>query len=103
MKPENDGFKKVLRSEFYDFVKNYKGKLDFDLCEICDPPMGSYNDSSNGKMWPESMVAKYITNDTLPDEKPNEYYIKAEPTPPTWLCPDCRDQWIRSQAAKDVN
>lgn len=32
--------------------------LDRDVAGMCDPPLISWNDFSEGKIWPESMVAK---------------------------------------------
>lgn len=57
---DEDGFKKVTKDEYIRFVRNYPARLVFDLTAICEPPMGSYNDFSDGKEWPESMVAKHF-------------------------------------------
>lgn len=72
--------KSVSKSEFQDFISNYPGKLEVDICGLCDPPMVSYNDFSIGE-WPESIVAKTWKYDEEPGEcfyKPEEnreYYI----------------------------
>lgn len=50
--------KQVSKEEFFKFVKKYPRKLEWDVCGICDPPLGSYNDFSDGKVWPESIVSK---------------------------------------------
>lgn len=57
-----DKFKKVSKNEYLEFIKNYPKPLEFDCTGICEPPLGTYNDSSDGKMWPESIVAKEIRN-----------------------------------------
>ena len=36
--------KRVSKSEFVEFLKNYPRKLDRDVCGICDPPSITYND-----------------------------------------------------------
>lgn len=51
---------KVTRERYLKFVKNYPKPLRFDCTNICEPPVGSYNDFSDGKVWPESIVAKEI-------------------------------------------
>lgn len=60
-------FKEVTREEYLVFVKNYPTKLHFDCTGICDPPLGSYNDFSHGKVFPESIVAKETRNYMGPD------------------------------------
>ena len=70
-------FVQVTKEEFGEFVKNYPIKLEWNVTAICDPPMGSYNDFSDGKVWPESVVAKVHLYDDDPHwrgSKP-EYYI----------------------------
>lgn len=51
-------FIEVTREEYLAFIREYPRKLEFDCIGICEPPLGSYNDFSDGKVWPESMVAK---------------------------------------------
>ena len=60
MEVKSRNFKKVSKEEFENFVKNHKNfkDLDWNIFRACEPPLGSYNDFSNGKVWPESMVAK---------------------------------------------
>lgn len=66
--------KKVTEEEFLKFITEYpKSKLEFDCFGACDPPLMSYNDFSDGKVWPESMVAKF-TNDA--PRTPNQFFIK---------------------------
>ena len=52
--------KQVSRQEYIRFIKNYPRDLDFDCTGIFEPPLGTYNDFSNEKVWPESIVAKEI-------------------------------------------
>jgi len=51
-------FKEVTRDEYLLFIRNWPNKLVFDFAGMCEPPMGSHNDFTDGKVWPESMVAK---------------------------------------------
>lgn len=53
-------FIEVSREEYLAFIRNYPNKLVFDCTSICEPPLGSYNDFSHNKVWPESMVAKEV-------------------------------------------
>ena len=53
-------FKEVTRDEYLAFIKRWPNKLEFACTGICEPPLGSYNDFSDGKVWPESMVAKEV-------------------------------------------
>lgn len=53
-------FKEVSRDEYLAFIRTWPNKLEFDCTGICEPPLGSYNDFSGGKVWPESMVAKEV-------------------------------------------
>ena len=53
-------YKQVSRDEFFSFVKSWPRSLEWDVAGMCEPPLGSYNDFSDGKVWPESMVAKII-------------------------------------------
>ena len=53
-------YKQVYRDEFVSFIKSWPHNLEWDVTLICDPPLGSYNDFSDGKVWPESIVAKII-------------------------------------------
>lgn len=71
-------FKEVTKEEFQEFVKKYPNKLDWNVTGICEPPLGSHNDFSDGKVWPESMVTKVFIMDgsAYYDGKFSEYYIK---------------------------
>jgi len=55
---DKEKFKQVSKDDFYAFVKAWPNKLEWDVTGICEPPLGSYNDFSNGKVWPESIVAR---------------------------------------------
>ena len=65
----------VSKERFYKFVDGYKTNLVYDCCAIFDPPIGSYNDFSGGKVWPESVVC-YISlgKDSSIDTR-NKYFI----------------------------
>ena len=73
-------FKQVSKKEFDDFVKNYPVELQWNVSAIYAPPLGSHNDFSQGKIWPDSMVTKvhlYDTSDYY-DGKSPEYFILKE-------------------------
>ena len=53
-------FIEVTHDEYVAFIKNWPNKLEFNCAGIFEPPLGSYNDFSNGKVWPESIVAKEV-------------------------------------------
>ena len=63
MKINKIKFKKVSKEEFINFINNYPKHLDFDYCQIPEPPFASYNDYTRG-MWPNSIVAEYIDDRT---------------------------------------
>lgn len=76
----NDGFKQVTKEEFDKFIKNYPNKLVWDVAGYFEPPLGSYNDFSNNKVWPGSMVAQinmYDGSDYYKG-KTKEYFIKMD-------------------------
>jgi hypothetical protein len=50
--------KKVTKAEWKAFIESYPRPLVSDVARMCEPPMLNHNDFSNGKVWPESMVAK---------------------------------------------
>lgn len=56
--PIDTSWIEVGKDIFDQHVKDYPNKLTRDLAGMCDPPMLSYNDFTNGNVWPESMVAK---------------------------------------------
>ena len=74
-------WKKVEKAEFDAFIAGYPLKLEKDVTGICDPPMRSYNDFSDGKIWPESMVAKVTLNTMMKGldyhGEPDDYYLRA--------------------------
>ena len=59
--------KRVSKSEFVEFLKNYPRKLDRDVCGICDPPSITYNDFVLANRWPYSVVASTFAYDDNPD------------------------------------
>ena len=58
-------WKEVTKDELIAFVRAYPRPLSRDCTGICDPPMESWNDFSDGKVWPESMVAKVSRADLM--------------------------------------
>ena len=70
---------KVTKAEFDLFVKNYPNELVPHTITICEPPMLTYNDFSNGRKYPEdSIVAKVIGNNLMPGTHTDEYFIERE-------------------------
>ena len=59
--------KRVSKSEFVEFLKNYPRKLDRDVFGICDPPSITYNDFVLANRWPYSVVASTFAYDDNPD------------------------------------
>jgi hypothetical protein len=53
-------YTEVNREDFVEFVHSYPRVTDYDVTRISDPPIGSYNDFSDGKVWPDSVVAKEV-------------------------------------------
>jgi len=51
-------FKDVSEQELDEFVKNYPRPLERDAFFAYEPPLITWNDFSDGKVWPESVVAK---------------------------------------------
>lgn len=72
------GYKQVTKEEFEDFRDNYGSKLVADVAGMCEPPLLTLNDFSDGKKWPESIVAKaYIMDGSdYYDGKTTEYFLK---------------------------
>ena len=52
-------FRSVTEAEFIERVKAYPRQLSKDVNQIYDPPLVTYNDFSDGMVWPESIVALY--------------------------------------------
>lgn len=66
--------KRVSKSEFIEFLKNYPRKLERDVCGICDPPSITYNDFELANRWPYSVVASTFAY----DDNPDGYYYEPE-------------------------
>lgn len=72
--------RKVSKEEFNKFINDSKHPLLEDVTGVCTPPLKSYNDFSNDKKWPESMVAYIVLNEQMEGNpsyngEPNDYYI----------------------------
>ena len=50
--------KRVTKDEFDDFIVSYGKPLSQDILRICEPPVLTYYDTSDGKRWPDSVIAK---------------------------------------------
>lgn len=68
----------VTKEEFDDFLAGYGKPLQIDVVMFCEPPCRQYNDFSSGKVWPESVVASVVLNESY-SFSPNEYLIAAVP------------------------
>lgn len=64
--------KKVTKEEFEKFIRDYPKPLVQDVYAIAEPPILQFNDFSEGKVWPESVVA----SECLDWEEPHTYSIK---------------------------
>jgi len=73
-------YKKVTKEQFDKFVKEYPSELVWDVAGMYEPPLGSHNDFSEGKKWPESMVTKVVlyNGSSYHGGKNREYYIRTE-------------------------
>lgn len=58
-------WKQVSKAELEAFVAGYPHALDVNVTGICEPPMRSWNDFSEGKVWPESMVAREFLEESM--------------------------------------
>ncbi len=74
-----EGYKQITKEELNNFIKAYPVKLEYDAYGP-EPAMGSYNDFSEGKIWPESIIAlvKLYGKQEYYNFQPNEYYIKED-------------------------
>lgn len=59
--------KRVSKTEFVEFLKNYPRKLERHVSGISDPPAVSYNDFELANRWPYSVVASTFAYDDNPD------------------------------------
>jgi hypothetical protein len=51
--------KPVSKEEFDAFLASYPRKLVRDVARMFDPELITFNDFSDGKAWPDSVVACY--------------------------------------------
>ena len=58
--------KSVGYEEFKEFISKYPRKLEVDVCHIFCPPFVTYQDFSDGKTYPESLVASHSWFDNDP-------------------------------------
>ncbi|AUR92804.1 hypothetical protein NVP1177O_39 [Vibrio phage 1.177.O._10N.286.45.E10] len=47
----------VDKDTFDKIINSYHGELNVNVSGISEPPVKTYNDFSNGKVWPDSVVA----------------------------------------------
>lgn len=58
-------YKQVSKEELTAFVQSFPHNLVRDVNGMCEPPQLTYNDFSDGKVWPESIVAKVILHSAM--------------------------------------
>jgi len=63
------------KEELEQFVKDYPQPLETNVAHMFDPPLLTYNDFSDGKVWPESIVAQVVLGSDRGDK--DTYYLKA--------------------------
>ena len=61
--------KEVSKEEFTSFIETYPNKLEQDVAQFFEPPLITFNDLTDGKMWPDSVIAHIIGD---------KYYIHSE-------------------------
>lgn len=66
-------FRQVEKGEYDDFVANYPRPLMFNVHQTFEPPMGAHHDFSDGKLYPDSVVAYRVMGG-----KPELFYVRAE-------------------------
>jgi hypothetical protein len=70
----------VTKERFFRFIDTYPQPLDRDVAMFCEPACVNYNDFSEGKTWPQSMVAKYY-QPGMGNDKPHDYAIRSDLVP----------------------
>jgi hypothetical protein len=61
--------KPCTKTEFDAFIAAYPRKLERNVFMAGDPPLVTYNDFSDGKVWPDSVVASHFVPDNRdPDQ-----------------------------------
>lgn len=70
--------KKVSKEEFDKFLADYPNKLEQDTVGFVDPPQRQFNDFSDGKVWPESVVAFIWLNSLWDPNTEDEYVLKVK-------------------------
>lgn len=74
-------YKQVSKDEFERYISEYSKskniKLVKDIAGMFEPPLLTVNDFSEGKVWPESIIAKACLMDGSEyyDGKTTEYFI----------------------------
>jgi len=80
--------REVSQEEFNRFIAEYPHPLERNVARMFEPEQLSYNDFSDGKKWPESVVAFVVLYEAYPKDgqepyrwKPNRYYIREDLAP----------------------
>ncbi len=68
----NSDYQLASKEDYEAFIKNYDKQLNVDYPGVF--PILSHNDFSDGKVWPESVVAFQRIDEQ--GSEPTEYYIR---------------------------
>lgn len=79
MTDERNRFRQCTKEELDSFLRDYDGDLKADVSQMFDPPLCTYNDFSDGKIWPESIVAQVVLGSDRGD--PDTYWLRARRAP----------------------
>jgi len=72
--------REVSREEFMEFINSYPKKLTQNTIAFCTPPLVCFDDFSDGKKQPESIVAKIVWNTHMEgcssyNGEPDQYFL----------------------------
>jgi hypothetical protein len=81
--------KEVTREEYLAFVNAWPNRLEFDIFGAGEPHVGTWNDFTTGKVWPQSVVASECREWLGPDGEIDgsypgkfwRYFIRETDTP----------------------
>jgi len=68
---------RVTREKFDEFIEEYPNALEVDVAHMFEPPLKTYNDFTDDKVWPKSSVAfvKLYDGSEYHSGMSEEYYI----------------------------
>lgn len=76
-------FKQVIEDQYKAALSKWPNKLEWSVANFCEPPVGTHNDFSGGKVWPDSVVGKVIFMSSMKDyqgynDEPDEYFLRED-------------------------